>query len=444
MTATETGADGQIPPELEVKGLTPMARLKAILGGSAGNLVEWYDWFAYSSFALYFAKHFFPKGDQTAQLLQAAAVFAVGFLARPVGAWIMGLYADHAGRRAALTVSVAMMCLASFAIALLPDHAAIGSLAPIGLVLCRLIQGLSIGGEYGASATYLSEMASRARRGFWSSFQFVTLIMGQLLALGVLITLQRFMPKEDLESWGWRIPFAIGGLLAIVVFWIRLGIEESTSFKVSKAAGEERARTMMLFTRFPRETGMIFALTAAGSLAFYAYTTYMQKFLVNTSGFSKDAATGITAAMLVVYMFAQPAVGWLSDKIGRRTAMAGAFGIGMLITYPAFTALAGTQSAMTAFLLSTLLVLALSGYTAISAVLKAELFPAHVRALGVALPYALANAMFGGTAEYVALWFKDQGNENGFYIYVSVMMAIAFLVALRLRDTNRESLILED
>src|SRR5690606_29461659 len=170
MTATETGVDTQAPPAALAPGLSPVARLKAILGGSAGNLVEWYDWFVYSSFALYFAKHFFPKGDQTAQLLQAAAVFAVGFLARPVGAWLMGLFADRAGRRTALTLSVAMMCAGSLVIALTPDYSQIGAAAPVILLLARLLQGLSVGGEYGASATYMSEMAGRTRRGFWSSF----------------------------------------------------------------------------------------------------------------------------------------------------------------------------------------------------------------------------------------------------------------------------------
>jgi len=425
-------------------GLTPFGRFKAILGGSAGNLVEWYDWFAYSSFSLYFAKHFFPKGDTTAQLLQAAAVFAVGFFARPVGAWLMGLYADRSGRRTALSVSVAMMCLASFAIALLPDYAMIGAAAPAGLVILRLIQGLSIGGEYGASATYMSEMAGRTHRGLWSSIQYVTLILGQLLALGVLIALQHLLPKADLEDWGWRIPFAIGGLLAVVVFWIRLGLEESVSFTAAQAQGPSRAKTMMLFVHFPRETAIIFALTSAGSLGFYAYTTYMQKFLVNTSGFSKDTATAVTAAALVVYMLVQPAFGWLSDKLSRKATLAAAFGIGAVITYPAFVAIGAASSAMAAFLLMSTLVIVLSGYTAVNAVVKAELFPVHVRALGVALPYAAANAVFGGTAEYVALWFKQIGHEEGFYIYVSVMMAAAFVVALRLRNTNRESLILED
>jgi len=424
--------------------ITPLARLKAILGGSAGNLVEWYDWFAYSSFALYFAKHFFPKGDDTAQLMNTAAVFAVGFLARPVGAWLMGLYADRAGRRTALTLSVAMMCAGSFAIALLPDYEAIGVLAPAGLVLARLVQGLSVGGEYGASATYMSEMASRARRGFWSSFQFVTLIMGQLTALLVLIVLQRLLPKEALEDWGWRIPFAIGGLLAVVVFWIRTGLDESASYTAAKAGGAPAAHTMMLFRHHPRETAIIFGLTAAGSLAFYAYTTYIQKFLVNTTGFAKDTATAISAGALLVYMLVLPLYGWASDRVGRRTMLAASFGVGALATYPIFSALAVTQSALAALLLTTLLVLILSGYSAVSAVVKAELFPAHVRALGVALPYATANAVFGGTAEYVALWFKKAQFESGFYIYVAAVMAVACVIAIRLRDTNRLSLILED
>ncbi|WP_340646559.1 MFS transporter [Phenylobacterium sp.] len=442
MTVTESG--GELPPEAMAPGLTPMQRAKAILGGSAGNFVEWYDWFVYSSFALYFAKHFFPKGDETAQLLQAAAVFAVGFLARPIGAWFMGLYADRAGRKAALTVSVAMMCAGSFAIAIIPDYSMIGTAAPVALVLARLVQGLSLGGEYGASATYMSEMAGRKRRGFWSSFLFVTLILGQLTALAVLILLQNVLSPEDLDDWGWRIPFAIGGVLAVVVFWIRTGLEESQSYLTAQAEGAERSRTMLLFVKFPKETATIFALTSAGSLAFYAYTTYMQKFLVNTSGFTKDVATAITAAALLVYMFAQPAFGALSDIVGRKATLTAAFLLGTIFTYPIFAKIAVTSDATMAFALMCALVLILSGYTAVNAVLKAELFPAHVRALGVALPYATANAIFGGTAEYVALWFKKEGMESGFYVYVASIMAIAFLVALTLRDTNKHSLITED
>jgi MHS family alpha-ketoglutarate permease-like MFS transporter len=337
-----------------------------------------------------------------------------------------------------------MMCAGSLVIALTPDYSQIGAAAPVILILARLLQGLSVGGEYGASATYMSEMAGRTRRGFWSSFQFVTLIAGQLLALGVLILMQTFMPKDALEDWGWRIPFAIGALLAVVVFWIRRGLEESASFVAAQESGAERARTMMLFLHHPRETAAIFLLTAGGSLAFYAYTTYMQKFLVNTSGFSKDAATAITAGALVVYMLLLPAFGWLSDQVGRKAMLVAGFGLGAALTFPVFSAIAATDQAWTAFWLMTALLMILSGYSSVSAVVKAELFPAHVRALGVALPYALANALFGGTAEYVALWFKSQGAESGFYVYVSAVMTVSLVVVLLLRDSRRHSMILED
>jgi MHS family alpha-ketoglutarate permease-like MFS transporter len=438
MATAETTAGATPAP------MSAFRRIKAILGGSAGNLVEWYDWFAYTSTSLYFAKHFFPADDPVGQQLQTAAIFAAGFIARPAGAWLMGIYADRAGRRAALTVSVALMSVGSFAIAILPTYAQAGVLAQFGLLAARLVQGLSLGGEYGASATYLSEMAGHKRRGFWSSFHYVTLIGGQLTALLVLILLQNLLSKEALEAWGWRIPFAVGGLLAIVVFWIRLGIEETRSFLTAAEGPRARGQTMTLLREHPREAGAILALTAAGSLSFYAYTTYMQKFLVNTSGFAKDTATSIMAGVLVVYMLIQPAMGWLSDKVGRKNTIAVGLGLGAVATYPVMSAIAGAASAQLAFGLILILVFCHSGYSAVNAAVKAELFPAHVRALGVALPYALANAVFGGTAEYVAQWLKKAGVESWFYIYVGVVMAVAAIVAARLRNTNKTSLILED
>jgi len=429
---------------ISAETLTPWARVKAIVGGSAGNLVEWYDWFAYTSTSLYFAAHFFPKGDPVAQQLQTAAIFAAGFIMRPVGAWVMGVYADRAGRRASLTLSVALMSVGSFAIAVLPTYATIGALAQWGLLAARLVQGLSLGGEYGASATYMSEMASRARRGFWSSFQYTTLIGGQVTALVVLVVLQKLLPKEALEAWGWRIPFAIGGLLAVVVFWMRTGLDETRAYLAEKVDTAQRGRTMTLLREHPREFAMILVLTAAGSLSFYAYTTYMQKFLVNTSGFSKDSATGIMAGVLVLYMVIQPGMGWLSDKVGRKTTMAVGLTLGGLATYPVMTAISHAHAELAAFGLIMVLALCHSGYSAVNAVVKAELFPAHIRALGVALPYALANAIFGGTAEYVAGWLKQAHVESAFYGYVAVVMLAGAGVAIMLRNTNQTSLILED
>jgi MHS family alpha-ketoglutarate permease-like MFS transporter len=435
------GQGGEIATE---QPRSAAGRLRAILGGSAGNFVEWYDWFAYSSFALYFAPVFFPQGDPTAQLLQTAAVFALGFFARPLGAWLMGLYADRAGRRAALTVSVAMMSLGALIIAIAPTHAQVGAAAPAVLLLARLIQGLSVGGEYGASATYMSEMAGRARRGLWSSFQYVTLIAGQLTALGVLIVLQTTLSETQLQAWGWRVPFFVGAALAVVVLYIRSRLEESHSWKNAREAGAERARTMLLFIKHPRESAIVAALTAAGSLSYYAFTTYMQKFLVNTSGFTKAEATQINAVALIIFMAAQPLFGWLSDQVGRKPMLVGAFGLSALVVYPVFTGIGSTDSFSVALALTTFLLIIISAYTSISAVVKAELFPTHVRALGVALPYAAANALFGGTAEYAALWFKQAGAESGFYFYLASMATMACVVSLAMRDTKRKSMILDD
>ena len=444
MTATETGAIDETPTGPTAPGLTPAQRLKAILGGSAGNLVEWYDWSAYIFFTVYFASHFFPEGDQTAQLFKAAAVSAVGFLARPVGAWLMGAYADRAGRRAALTLSVAMMCAGSLIIALAPTYAQVGALAPAILLGARILQGLSVGGEYGASATYLSEVAGRKNRGFWASFQYVTLIAGSLSAQGLVVILQWLMPEADLKEWGWRIPFFIGAALAVVVFWLRSGIHESPGFENARAAGAARGKTMLLFVKHPKQTLMVMGLTAGGSLAYYVYTSYMQKFLINTTGFSKETASQVMVAALFCFMLMQPLLGWISDKVGRKPLLLFAYGGGMLATWPLLSAIAGATNAFAAFGLIMIALTFQSGYSSISGLFKAEMFPAHIRALGVALPYALANSIFGGSAEAVALSFKADGVESNFYIYVTAILLVGFITVILLPDTKKTSLIEED
>ena len=423
---------------------TTRHRIRNIIGGSAGNLVEWYDWYIYSAFGLYFAPVFFPQADTTSQLMSTAAIFAVGFVMRPIGAWLMGIYSDSHGRKAGLTLSVTLMCLGSLAIALTPTFAAIGPLAPVILTVARMMQGLSLGGEYGASATYLSEMAGRKRRGFYSSFQYVSLIAGQLIALAVLLVLQFAMSETALEAWGWRIPFAIGAVLAVVVFYIRRRLAETESFEVAKRSGAPRSSTANLFRDHPKEALLVMALTAGGTLAFYAYTTYMQKFLVNTTGFNRETASRVMTVALFLFMCLQPLFGALSDRIGRKPVMA-AFGVlGMVLTVPLFTMLEQASDPIAAFFLVMTALVIVTGYTSINAVVKAELFPSHIRALGVALPYALANTLFGGTAEYVALWFKNQGIERGFYWYVTAMIALSLIVYLTMRDTRRHSLIQED
>ncbi|MBL0938081.1 MAG: MFS transporter [Gemmatimonadaceae bacterium] len=427
------------------------ARLRAIFGGSVGNLVEWYDWYAYSAFSLYFARSFFPPANQTIQLLNAAAVFAVGFFMRPLGGWLMGHYADRHGRRAALTASVLLMCGGSLLIAVTPSYATIGIAAPALLVLARLLQGLSVGGEYGASATYLSEMAGQRHRGFWSSFQYVTLIMGQLLALAVLLVLQRQLPEDALRAWGWRIPFVIGACCAVVAIWLRRSLEESAEFTAlqqerkakagaTQAASSHGTATLRALAAHPRAVLTVVGLTAGGTVAFYTFTTYAQKYLVNTAGFTAQQATLINAVTLLGYMLLQPLVGALSDVIGRRPVLM-AFGVvGTLGTIPLFRALETVQTVPAAIGLLMLALTAVSGYTAINAVVKAELFPTAIRALGVGFPYAVTVSLFGGTAEYVALWFKSIGHEGWFYWYVTGCIAMSLIVYATMNESSRSGM----
>lgn len=421
--------------------LTAWKRLRNIISGSAGNFVEWFDWFVYTSFAIYFSRAFFPAGSQTIQLLSAAFVFAGGFLARPIGALLMGIYADKVGRRAALMLSVGLMCGGSLLIALIPTG--LGFVSTCLLVLARLMQGLSLGGEYGASATYVCEMASRRNRGFWSGFLYVTIIAGQLAAVLLLVLLQLVLTDEQLYAWGWRIPFAVGAALAIVVFWLRRNMDETQSFVNVAAPAGQRGRTFLLFTKFPKETAVIVVLTAGGGIGFYTYTVYMQKFLINTAGFDPSTASRIMTALLITFMFLQPLVGWISDRVGRKRTLMASYGLGALLAVPVLTAISNSTEPLIVFVLCLLPLVTLSGYTSISAIVKAELYPTHVRALGVALPYAVAQAVFGGNVETAALSLKNAGNEAGYFWLVATFLAAGFVVAALMRDTREHSLIRE-
>ena len=414
-------------------------RLKAIFIGSIGNLVEWYDFYAYAAFALYFAAAFFPNSDPVVQQLNAALLFAAGFLVRPLGGWLFGFLADHHGRRGALMLSVGLMCFGSLMIAVTPTYASIGIVAPILLAIARIVQGLSLGGEYGTSATYLTEMADQRHRGFYSSFQYVTLIGGQICALLVLLVLQKvFLTNEQIRAWGWRIPFLIGALLAVTALVMRRNLQETDAFEAAKNVAR-RTGSLRALLRHPREVALVVGLTAGGTAAFYTYTTYMQKFLKLSVGLTDDQTTMVTLATLVFGMCLQPIYGAISDHIGRKWLLIG-FGVsGVLFTVPLLTTLQSVKGPWPAFLLIAAAWMIVTGYTSINAVVKAELFPTNVRALGVGLPYALTVSIFGGTVESVALWFKTVGHETWFYYYLTGMIAISLVVYVFMRDTKADS-----
>lgn len=428
-----------VPGSAQLERADMRRRVKAILVGSAGNLVEWYDFYTYSAFALYFANSFFPGNDPVVQQLNAALLFALGFIMRPVGGWLFGYLADHYGRRKSLMLAVLLMCFGSLMITLTPTYASIGLAAPILLALARVIQGLSLGGEYGASATYLCEVADEKHRGFYSSFQYVTLIGGQLCAIVVLIVLQQFLlTPVQLKAWGWRIPFAIGGLLALVTLSMQSHMHETEDFLAAKQLAR-RESSIKALLKYPREILVVVGLTMGGTTAFYTYTTYMQKFLKLSVHLNDLQTTLVTGASLVFALILQPLYGALSDKIGRKPLLIWFGVMGTIGTIPLLYSLQAAKTAFAAFLLIAAAWMIVAGYTSINAVVKAELFPTSVRATGVGLPYAITVSIFGGTAESLALWFKSIGHETWFYYYLTAVIGASLLVYATMRDTQRSS-----
>jgi MHS family alpha-ketoglutarate permease-like MFS transporter len=407
--------------------------IRSIVAASSGNLVEWFDFYAYAFTALYFASSFFPKGDATSQLLNTAGIFALGFFMRPVGSWVFGRIADKRGRKTSMMMSVLMMCFGSLMVACLPTYATVGVFAPVLLLVARLIQGLSVGGEYGTSATYMSEVAIAGKRGFYASFQYVTLIGGQLLAVLVLVVLQQFLSETELRAWGWRIPFVVGAAAAVVALYLRSALVETTT---EATRSHEHAGTIRGILRHPRALLIVVGYTAGGSLMFYTYTTYMQKYLVNTAHMETRTATNVMTGVLFCFMVLQPLFGMLSDRIGRRNSMI-CFGLfATLTTVPLMTAIGQVTSPMLAFVLVTLALTGVSFYTSISGLVKAEMFPIEVRALAVGLSYAIGNAAFGGTAEYVALAFKQAGHESHFFWYVTAVATVALIASWVMPDAR--------
>jgi MHS family alpha-ketoglutarate permease-like MFS transporter len=409
-------------------------RIVAIIGASSGNLVEWYDFYAYAFTSIYFASAFFPTGDSTSQLLGTAGIFAVGFFMRPLGGWLFGWMADTHGRRTSMVISVLMMCAGSLLIAVMPTYTTIGAMAPMLLLFARLVQGLSVGGEYSTAATYMSEVASKGNRGFYSSFQYVTLIGGQLLALLVLVVLQALLTTDQLKAWGWRIPFVIGAVAALVAMYLRRSLAETASHETMRS---KEAGSLLQLMRHKRAVLIVFAFTMGGSLYFYTFTTYMQKYLVNTAHMDAGIVSIVMTAVLILYMCLQPPFGALSDRIGRRNNMILFTALGALAASPLLFALGQVSNPVTAFLLVLAALMIASFYTSISGVVKADLFPTEVRALGVGLTYAVANAIFGGTAEYVALWLKSSGQEQWFAWYVSGIVAVGLAASLIMPDTRK-------
>ncbi|WP_273789232.1 MFS family transporter [Bartonella sp. ML70XJBT] len=411
-------------------------RIFAIISSASGNLVEWYDFYAYSFASVYFASQFFSEDeDIVTQLLKTAGIFFIGFLMRPIGAWLFGFIADRYGRKRSMLISVFMMCGGSFLIAILPTYKTLGITAAFLLLLIRMFQGLSVGGEYGTAATYMSEVASKNHRGLFASFQYATTISGQLLASLVIFILAIYLTEDQLKAWGWRIPFVIGGFGAIVAIYLRSLLHETTTLK---SRSEQHAGSLKeLFRNHKKAFFLVVGFTAGGSLTFYTYTTYMQKYLITTTGFDKHTATTIMTAALFIFVLLQPLLGSLADKIGARASLIIWSVLSIICTIPVLKMIGNTHNAWTALLIIIGILCIMSFYTSIAGIIKAELFPASIRAIGVGFAFAIGNALFGGSAEYVALGLKNMGYESVFFFYIVGMMIIALISILLMPDIDK-------
>lgn len=410
--------------------------VKSILAASSGNLVEWFDFYVYSFFSVYFAQQFFAGAGQTGAFMSTAGVFFVGFLMRPLGGFIFGRISDRYGRKVSMLSSILLMCAGSLAMAILPTAATAGVLAPILLTLVRCVQGISVGGEYGSTATFMSEVATSGKRGFFSSFQYVTLVGGQLLASLLAVIMTHTLGDDKISEGWWRLPFVIGALAALVSLWLRSGLTETTKPSERNAKG---SGSLLEVFRHPRAFWVVFGITSIGSLVFYVFTTYMQKYLINTGGFDKGRVADTMTVCLLLFILMQPAAGAVSDKIGRKNSML-IFVIAMIVLPVPLLALIGSQSSI--LVSGVFIVVAMffvSFYTSISGVVKAEMFPAHVRGLGVGFTYAIANSLFGGSAEYVALFMKNHGIAGVFPWYVVVMAVLGLIAVVAMHDNRKHS-----
>jgi MHS family alpha-ketoglutarate permease-like MFS transporter len=418
---------------------------KALIAGGIGNTVEWVDWSVYAIFSSIFAQQFFPPGDEAAALLGTLAIFAVGFIMRPIGALFLGSYADRLGRKKGLMLTIGMMAGAALVISVTPTYETIGIFAPIILLLARLMQGFSAGGEFGSSSAFMVESAAPKRRAFAGSWQQVSVGAGGLLASGMGYIITSTLPPEAVESWGWRLAFFIGAMLGVVGLWLRVAVEETDSFTKmaaerdkAPAAKKRGIAAFAMFTKHPYDTLRVFGITIAGTLLYYMWVSFMPTFAHISTGMPLSEALLANVIALIIFVVLLPFAGLLSDLVGRKptmTAFAGGF---LVLSWPAFSLLNGNFWML--LIIEVVGMILLLGYSGNCAVIMAEQFPAEVRAAGIGFPYALAVAIFGGTAPFITTWFLDSGLGDFVWLYCASAALIGVIVYTTMPETKAKEL----
>ena len=409
---------------------------RAITAGTIGNVLEWYDFGVYGYLVPTISALFFPSGDPTVSLLLTFAVFGVGFVMRPIGSIVFGIYGDRYGRRKALSAVIFVMALSTFAIGLLPTYASVGIAAPIMLVFVRLFQGLSTGGEFGGSSAYIVEFAPDHRRGFFGSFQLVGVASGFLLGSLTAALLNSLLSKEDLAAWGWRLPFLFGLAVGIVGAYMRWKISDTPIFTdIEEQGATAKAPFVEAIARHPKETLLAFTSTLHNTVAYYIALIYMTNYMINIGKLPQPTALWISTAGLAFMIVQLPFWGRLSDRVGRRPLMIFSCVAFILLGYPFFL-LASSGNLTLAVIGELLMMVCYAPYAATCASFLTEIIPTRVRYTSMSFGYNIAVAIFGGFAPFIATWLiRETGSSSAPAFYLIAAAVVTGIAVLRCRET---------
>ncbi|ATW26611.1 MFS transporter [Candidatus Formimonas warabiya] len=419
-------------PELAINRPQKSSKMKTIVGGTIGNVLEWFDYGLYGYFAAVISANFFQSKDPLTALMLTFAVFGVGFVMRPFGGIVFGHLADKAGRRTTLSATVVMMGLGTFIVGCLPTADQVGVLAPILLVTCRLLQGMATGGEWGTCTSFLAEYATPFNRGYIVSWASVTMAGGLLLGSLCGVLLSNLMSQEALYSWGWRIPFMSGLIIAIYGYYIRRGLEETPVFeKAVQNCEVSKSPLIEVLQHHRKELLALIFLIAGATTSYWLILTYMTTFIIKILELPATTAFGLNSLLLITYMICLPFFGMLTDRIGRKKQMLIAYGAFALLDYPLFSILSSTSNLAVMIFVIEALGIILAMAIAAGMPMVAEMFPTRVRASGFGIGYNIGQALFGGTCTFIVTWLiKATGNPNSVAIYLVILVLITFFDVL--------------
>lgn len=420
----------------------PPSTHRTLVTTGVGNALEWYDWGIYATFSICFATEIFAPHDPVAAILGAMAVFAVGFVVRPLGGLVFGWLADRRGLRTSMLLTVGLASLGSLMIALVPSYAAAGVGAPVLLLLARVLQGLAHGGEMPTAQTYLAEMAPRERRGRWASLIYVSGTSGVLAGVLMGVILDLMLSDQDMSAWGWRIPFLAGAVLGVWALISRVLLAESPHYqderRTRRSAGRRPSALRPMLAGHWRESVQVVGLVVGGTVCYYVWSVSAIQQAVVVHGMSQGTALQASLVSNLLVIVTLPLWGALSDRVSRRPVLA----IGNLapaVLFLPMNALVGS-SFLSLFLPATVMLVLLGAVLAVMPAALPELFPTQIRTLGAALPYAVAVAVFGGTAPYLQNWISITYSVTAFSVYVIVLLLISTGVALTLPETRARDL----